>query len=170
MKNDSDTKPKGPLSKGKSPKDPYRKQKSRETELEGQLKKALADYQNLKRDMEKRLDFEGDMIKADLLRSVIEIADDVDLALDHVEDEKGWRDGIAQILEKFRSTIEEMGAEVIECSVGDAFDPRKHEAVGVIYGKEEDTIAQIVQNGYEIGEKVVRPTRVIVHKIITSKK
>lgn len=170
MKNVSNKKPKGTVSKeGKA--DAGKPDKpSREKELEGQLKKALADYQNLKRDMEKRLEFEGDLVKADLLRSVIEIADDIDLALDHTEDEKGWRDGVSQILEKFRATIEEMGAEVIACSKGDTFDPQIHEAVGVVYGDKDGKIAQVVQNGYIIGDKVVRPARVIVHKIKISTK
>ena len=57
--------------------------------LEIQLKKALSDYQNLKRDMDKRLDFEETMIRKSTMRSLIELADDIDLAIDSVEDERG---------------------------------------------------------------------------------
>lgn len=142
----------------------------REEELEVQLKQALADYQNLKREMEKRLEFEGEIVKADLLRSIIGIADDVDIAVDHVEDEKGWREGVTLILEKLRKTIEDMGAEMIDCKPGDSFDAQIHEAVGIVYENGKNgTVATVVQNGYRLNDIVVRPARVIVHKVNSKK-
>ena len=137
----------------------------REQELENQLKQALADYQNLKRDMQKRLDFEEEVIRADVLKSVIELADDIDLAVDHVDDEKGWREGVSMILEKFRKVIDDMGAEIMEVKPGDEFDPEIHEAVGVVYEGKDGTIASILQNGYKMGDIIVRPARVVVNKI-----
>lgn len=142
----------------------------REKELEIKLKKALADYQNLKRDMENRLQFEGELVKADVLRSIIDLADDIDIAVDHVEDEKGWREGVTLILEKFRVVIDDMGAEIIECKEGDVFDAKVHEAVGVVYEGEDGTIAKVIQNGYRFGDIIVRPARVIVNKINNKKK
>jgi molecular chaperone GrpE len=142
---------------------------TREEELENQLKQALADYQNLKRDMQKRLDFEEELIRADMLKSIIELADDIDVAVDHVEDEKGWREGVTMILEKFRKVIENVGAEIIETKQGDAFDADIHEAVGVVYEGEDGTIACVVQNGYRLGNIVVRPARVIVTKMNNKK-
>lgn len=136
----------------------------RETQLDNQLKQALADYQNLKRDMEKRLQFEGDIVRADILRSVIGIADDVDVALDHAADDKGWREGITNVLAKFRTVIESMGASMVECKPGDQFDAHVHEAIGVVYEGKEGTIAKVIQNGYKLGDMVVRPARVIVNK------
>lgn len=133
-------------------------------ELENKLKKALADYQNLKKDMDKRLDFESNLLRADLLRSVVDIADDIDVAIDHVKDEKGWREGVTMILEKFRSSIEGMGAEMIECKPGDQFNAELHEAIGVVYEGDPGTIAKVIQNGYRIGETIIRPSRVMVNK------
>ncbi|MDD3661494.1 MAG: nucleotide exchange factor GrpE [Candidatus Dojkabacteria bacterium] len=138
--------------------------------LDLQLKKTLSDYQHLKQDMDKRLDFERQMITADLLRSVIGIADDIDLAVDRVEDDKGWREGVTLILDKMRSVIQGMGAEMITVGQGDEFDPLLHEAVGVASGGAEGTIAQVLQNGYRIGDVIVRPARVLVYKMSSPKK
>jgi molecular chaperone GrpE len=140
--------------------------RDRVAHLELQLKQALADYQNLKRDMDKRLQFEGDLVRADVLRTLIGIADDVDIALSHKDggDENGWREGIVMILQKMQSVVEQSGARKIECDVGDMFDPRLHEAVGVLYEGKDGTIAKIVQNGYTLGDVMVKPVRVIVNK------
>lgn len=141
-----------------------------EAELESKLKKTLADYQNLKKDMKKQLDFEGSLIRVDLLRSIIGLADDIDVAVDHVNDEKGWREGVTMILEKFRTVIEDIGAEMIECKSGDKFNAVEHEAVGVVNEGKDGRIAKVVQNGYRLNNIVIRPVRVIVNKIIDKKK
>lgn len=139
---------------------------ARIAQLEVQLKQALADYQNLKRDMDKRMQIGGDLVRADVLRSVIGIADDIDIALAHSagKDEKNWRDGVEFILRKMQGAIEQSGARRIECTTGDVFDPRFHEAVGVLHEGKDGTIAQVVQNGYALGDVIVRPVRVIVNK------
>ncbi|MBN1618092.1 nucleotide exchange factor GrpE [Candidatus Dojkabacteria bacterium] len=139
-------------------------------ELELQLKKSLADYQNLKREMDKRLDFETSLLRTDLVRQVINVADDIDMAVDRVTDEKGWRDGILQILEKFRSVITNLGAEIIECKKGDKFDANVHEAIGTLNEGKDGHIARVIQSGYKIGDIIIRPTRVIVSKANSTKK
>jgi molecular chaperone GrpE len=138
--------------------------------LESQLRGALSDYQNLKREMEKRLDLERNLIRRELVEDVIGLADDIDIAIDHVEDEKGWREGVSQILEKFRKTIKDMGAEIIKCKPGDKFDSSIHEAVAVSDKGKDGTIQTVVQNGYRVGDIVIRPARVIVNKISNKKK
>ncbi len=144
------------------------RENNRENELENQLKQALSDYHNLKREMDKRLDFEQMMIRKDLVNQVIGLADDIDMALDHTEDEKGWREGVSAILEKFHGVISDLGAEIIETKPGDKFDTDMHEAVGVVSAgvqkKDDGKVTKIVQNGYKIGDVVIRPVRVIVNK------
>ncbi len=143
---------------------PKNEDKKRIEELEIQLKTALSDFQNMKRDMEKRLEFERLLVKSDLLKSVICLADDIDLAMDNAKEEKGWKEGLTIILEKFKKTIGEMGAEVIAVKDGDKFDASVHEAVGVVDGEKEGTIAKVLQNGYRMGEVIIRPARVLVIK------
>ena len=114
--------------------------------------------------MDGRLAFEEQVIRSDLLKEIIGIADDIDMAIDHAQDEKGWREGVTHILEKFRTVIEGMGAKMIECKEGDEFDANRHEAVGVAHGGKDNTIATVLQNGYILGDVVVRPARVMVNK------
>jgi len=139
-------------------------------ELEIQLKKALADYQNLKKDMEKSLEFENSLIRAGVLRSLVAIADDIDVAMDHVDDEKGWRDGVSLILDKFRTVMEDLGARMIEVMEGEEFDANKHEAVGVVPDGDAGKIAKVLQSGYMYGDMVVRPARVLVYKMSSDSK
>lgn len=139
-------------------------QKRRIEQLETQLKIALSDYQNFKRDQERKLEFERQLIKCQTLRDVVEVADDIDMAMDNQNSEQSWRDGIALILEKFRKIISEMGAEVIPASEGEAFNSNIHEAVGIAHGGPDNTIAKILQNGYKVGDIIVRPVRVLVNK------
>jgi len=138
--------------------------KAKSDELENQLKKALSDYQNLKRDMTKRLDFEEAMIRKGVMRELIELADDIDMAMDSVHDEKGWREGVSNILNKFYTVIAGIGGQMIEVKKGDNFDPEKHEAVGTVSEGEDGKIVKVVQNGYTLNDMVVRPSRVIVCK------
>ncbi|MEA3357707.1 MAG: nucleotide exchange factor GrpE [Patescibacteria group bacterium] len=138
---------------------------NREKQLEENLKKALADFQNLQKGMEKRLDFERSLIKVEVMRGLVDLADDIDVAIDHIDDEKGWREGVGQILEKFRVVIGDLGAEIIKCKRGDKFDTNIHEAVGVVNKRPDGLIASVIQNGYKIEDVVVRPSRVIVNKI-----
>jgi len=114
-------------------------------ELENQLKQALSDYQSLKRDMEKRLQFEGEMVRADVLRSVIGIADDMDIALSHKEgaDEKSLEgrngDDFAEDAVYRRANW----ARRIECAIGDVFDVPPHEAVGIVNEGKDGTIDRL---------------------------
>ena len=145
------------------------KHDNREKQLEESLKKVMADYQNLQKEMEKKLEFETSLIKSEVVHNMINLADDIDVAIDHIDDEKGWRIGVSQILEKFRAVIETLGAEIIKCKKGDRFDSNIHEAVGVVNEGKEDSVARLVQNGYKINDIVVRPARVIVNKISKKK-
>ena len=67
-------------------------------------------------------------------------------------------------------SIEDIGAEIIECKPGDVFDAEVHEAIGVVHeGKKDGTVATVVQNGYRLGDIIVRPARVIVNKVSNNK-
>ncbi len=146
------------------------KQPNKEKELEEKLLKALADFQNLQRDMAKRLDVERTLIRVDILKSILNLADDIDLAVAHSENDNSLKEGILMIKNKFQKIVADLGASIIDCKAGDNFDPFLHEAIGVVDGEKDGTINQIVQNGYKLGEIVIRPTRVLVNKLINNKK
>lgn len=139
------------------------KKKKKVEDLENKLKVALSDYQNLKKEMDNRLDFEEKMIRRSIIRDLIELSDDINMAME-CKDEDGWKEGVTQILSKFHGVITGMGGEIMKVEEGDKFDSEKHEAVATTDKGEPGTISKIVQRGYLVGDMVVRPARVIVVK------
>lgn len=141
-------------------------------DIESKMMKALADYANLERDMVKRNDIALGQLKVGVAREIITIIDDVNYAikakeaLNINEEVQTWIDGLLATLNKLNKSLEVLGITSMECNVGEIFNSSLHEAVGVVYEGAPGTIAQVVQQGFVIGEErnVVRPARVIVCK------
>jgi molecular chaperone GrpE len=69
-------------------------------------------------------------------------------------------DGIRLIHRKFQALLEMVGVEEIQAD-GQTFDPAQHEAVSQGPGDENKVIA-VVQKGYRLGDRVIRPAMVVV--------
>ena len=125
--------------------------------LENQLKRALADYQNL----EKRIEAEKlDWIKLankDLLLRLLPGLDNLILAEKHTRDE-----GVKLSIKHFLDIFDEIGVKRIE-ALGKDFDPKFMEAVGTAEG-EENKVVEEIRAGYTLFETVLRPAQVIVGK------
>ena len=136
--------------------------------LENQLKKALADYTNLDRDMEKRLEIRAVQLKIGIATELMSIIDTAQLAISAKEnlvlegDILAWSDGVTAILSQIEKTLETLGISKIEVNAGDRFDSNIHEALAMVNEGEKGTIHQVVARGYKLGDYVVRPVRVIV--------
>jgi molecular chaperone GrpE len=136
--------------------------------LENQLKKALADYANLERDMDKRIEVRSLQMKLQIARTLMNVLDDVSLAteagkkLQLADDAKAWADGISATLMDIEKAVNEFGIAKMEVKAGDAYNSSMHEAVGTVNEGEKGKIHELVQPGYILGEVVVRPARVIV--------
>jgi len=129
--------------------------------LENQLKRALADYQNL----EKRIASEkSSWILAsnkNLLLRLLPGLDSLLLAEIHTQDE-----GVKLSIKHFLDILENEGVKKIE-TVGKDFDPNLMEAVGTVEG-EENKVVEEVRTGYMLFDQVLRPAQVIVGKSATS--
>lgn len=110
-----------------------------------------------------------DRIAADrerLLRAFLAIADDLARALstDGI-DAESLRQGVDITYQSLMRLLDQEGAEPIQAQ-GQPFDPAWHEAVGTVphqeAGVEPDTVVEVVQPGYRIGERLLRPAQVIV--------
>ena len=77
--------------------------------------------------------------------------------------EDSWADGIELIKRKLQSILEAEGVKRIEAE-GAVFDPNFHEAISTepVDGLESGRVVAIVQNGYMLGDRVVRPAQVRV--------
>lgn len=137
-------------------------------EITNQLKKALADYSNLERDIEKRVETRGLQIKLQIAQTLINVLDDISLAIDNSKDlqateEVGrWMEGVKATLLDVEKALVAFNISRVEVKKGDLFDSSQHEALGTVQEGEAGTIYDIVQPGYRLNDVIVRPARVIV--------
>ena len=103
-----------------------------------------------------------------LLRKLLPVVDDFRRALDTLPEslsKLSWVEGVLLVSHKLSSVLESEGVKTIE-SAGQEFDPRYHEAVTSeeVPGYAEGQIISEVQQGYSIGDWVLRPALVRVAK------
>jgi len=125
--------------------------------------RAAADYQNFKRRVEDERSEAARLANAALIINMLPLIDDLDRALKNVDSHLAgltWVDGIRLIYRKFQALLEMAGVEEIEAD-GQTFDPSKHEAVSQAPG-EENKVISVVQKGYRLGDRVIRPAMVVV--------
>ena len=128
--------------------------------------RAAADYANLKRRSEADRERDLDRAREVLLGRVVELADDFDLALDHLPPEVSdtpWLEGIAAIDRKLRALLEREGVSPIE-ALGRPFDPNEHEALSHVAGSgaPEGEVLLEIRRGYRLRDRVLRPALVAV--------
>lgn len=128
--------------------------------------RALAEFQNYRR----RTDEERESLKSFLLTGVMEsllpIVDNFGRAVDSMNassDIDKLRDGISGIHRQLASVLEKYGVEEIAAD-GATFDPNMHNAVMRVEdtGAPADTVVEVLQPGYTIGGRVLRPALVKV--------
>jgi molecular chaperone GrpE len=128
--------------------------------------RAAADYANLKRRSEADRERDLDRARETLLSRVVELADDFDLALEHLPPEardNPWLEGIVAIDRKLRALLEREGVTPIE-ALGRPFDPNEHEALSHVAGSgaPEGEIVLEIRRGYLLRDRVLRPALVAV--------
>jgi molecular chaperone GrpE len=101
-----------------------------------------------------------------VLRSFLQVADDLERVLNADEvDVKSLRQGVSLTYQTLLRLLAQEGVEPIQ-AVGQPFDPAWHEAVGTIpyqnAGVEPNTVVELEQEGYRLGDRLLRPARVIV--------
>lgn len=101
-----------------------------------------------------------------LLRAFLRVADDLQRALSaDGTDAESLRQGINLTHQSMMQLMNREGAEPIQAK-GEPFDPTWHEAVGTVPHEqarvEPDTVVEVVQEGYRLGDRLLRPARVVV--------
>jgi len=123
------------------------------------LQRLQAEYVNYRRRVERDREAVRDTALANVLTNLLPVLDDIGRARDHGELEGGFK-SVAEALE---AIVEKLGLERFG-EPGEPFDPNVHEALMHQHSPDvtEPTAVQILQPGYRIGERVVRPARVAV--------
>ena len=135
------------------------------------LQRARADYINLKRDVDKSNAKLGKFAKEKVLTDLFPVLDAFDMAIGNKEVwekvEKNWRIGIEYIHSQLLKVLDENNVYIID-NPKEAFDPEKHEPLETIETddkKQDNIVAQIIQKGYVLGDRVLRSAKVKVYKI-----
>jgi molecular chaperone GrpE len=126
-------------------------------------RRAVAEFQNYKKRVDRDRESDKAIMKGDLIKRVLPVLDDLERALQNRPDDEAWADGIELIKRKLQSILEAEGLKRIEAE-GTAFDPNFHEAISyeAADGLESGHVIAVVQNGYMMGDYVVRPAMVRV--------
>jgi len=127
-----------------------------------------ADFDNYRKRVVRDRDQEKQNITVDILKKYLDIYDDLDLAMKNApqsEEVKQWKDGIAMILKKMHKILETEGIEPISKDMK-FFDPQFHEAISHEDNPdfESGQIIEIIKQGYQIENRVIRPALVRVAK------
>lgn len=127
-----------------------------------------ADFSNYRKRVERDRDLNRINILVEILRTYLDVLDDLERALKNMPEEiasSSWSGGLELILQKLDKLLEKEGVEEIDAE-GKAFNPDIHEAISVEENsdKESEEIIEVVQKGYKLGERVIRPARVRVAK------
>ena len=95
--------------------------------------------------------------KADAVAKMLPIYDNLERALNQPTEDAAYKKGVEMTMNELVKIFTALGVEIFG-NAGDAFDPNLHNAVMHIDSEElgENTIAQVFQKGFKIGEKIVR--------------
>lgn len=134
-------------------------------ELLEALQRERADAVNQRRRHDEQVSQLKTMVKAQVISELLPAIDNLERALKHVPNELKDNDyvkGVQSTVKQFDKTLQDIGVERIK-TVGEVFDPNKHEAVGMEDGDGEvEVICEELQSGYKLGDEVIRHAMVKV--------
>jgi molecular chaperone GrpE len=127
---------------------------------------ALADLENHKRRTRRDIDSMVNARRRSILERFLPVLDNLERALKFESSSDALREGLEQTLRGFEAALRHEGVREIEIE-GRPFDPRLAEAIGTTHageGVDDETVAEVAQKGYTLGDELLRPAKVIVAK------
>ncbi len=133
-------------------------------DLKGRLGRLAADFENYRRRTQEDVaQAEGQGVSK-AAEAMMPVFDDVQRALSiGSEDASKLIPGLQAVQNKVLTIFAGLGLEATG-HAGETFDPQWHEAIQVVAGDNDDQITQVYQTGFRMGDKLVRPARVVVSK------
>jgi molecular chaperone GrpE len=154
--------------------DPIAVLEAEKADLKDKLLRLMADMENLRRRTEREIADARTYAVANFARDMLNVADNIRRAIESVPEEasktaegafKGLIDGIDLTERDLLKNLERHGVKRLDPQ-GQKFDPNLHQAMFEIPNAEvpNGTVLQVVQSGYVIGDRVLRPALVGVSK------
>ena len=116
-----------------------------------------ADYDNFRKRTIKEKEQSYGNGKADAIEKLLPVYDNLERALNQPTEDEAYKKGVEMTMTQLVNIFSGLGVEIFG-NVGDAFDPNIHNAVMHVEDEsvEENTITQVFQKGFKLGEKIVR--------------
>ncbi len=126
------------------------------TEHDNYLRLA-AEYDNYRKRTLKEKEASYANGKADAVSKLLPVYDDLERALNQPTEDAAYKKGVEMTMQELVKILTSLGVEIFGAA-GDSFDPNLHNAVMHIESEEagENTITQVFQKGFKLGDKIVR--------------
>lgn len=126
-----------------------------------------ADFENFKRRTAQEKEQLAGFVKGDVMKDLFSVLDNFEraLAVPTTPETKAFLDGFVMIHQNLMAMLSKHGLAVIE-AVGQPFDPNFHQAIMRVESDEypDDTVCEVLQTGYTVDGRTVRPAMVkVVH-------
>src|SRR6266850_2643777 len=130
-----------------------------------------ADFDNYKKRASQDTDRRAAAQKESLIRDLLPVIDNLEraVAAESATSPAHLRDGVRMTLQQLQQLLRRHGVET-EDTVGQTFDPYRHEALrtGRDPSQPDDTVLEVYQPGYYLGQNVLRPATVVVNDLSQS--
>lgn len=138
------------------------------TQFKSLLQRVQADFINYRKRVEEEQKEQLKNASSRIILRILPILDDFKLAVDHAaqtESAGPWLEGMQMIQRKLQALLESEGVSQIT-ALGKAFDPFEHEALAYREGTDqpEGQVVLVVNEGYKLNGRVIRPAQVIIAK------
>ena len=143
--------------------------KKEASEATERMLRLQADWDNYRRRTAAERLAEKERAAEKLVTDLLPVIDDIERAIEHAGVTEGdtqfqqFVDGVSAVHAKMLGVLEKEGVEPID-PAGEPFEPLAHQAVGRVEDKDayDETVAQVYQKGYRMGDKVIRTAMVTV--------
>ena len=125
--------------------------------------RSQAEFINYKNRIQRDREIDYLTMKGDIIKKILPVLDDLERSLAHRPEDSAWVNGMELIARKFQTILDNEGVKRIEAA-GQSFDPNFHEAISSEPNEDVESghIIEVVQNGYMLGDRVIRPAMVRV--------
>lgn len=138
-------------------------------EKDQEFKRALADYHNVLARSQREISQAQTYGLQSFVKALLPTLDTFEQAIASAQQEpinvKAMMDGVTMTFDMTTKALKDFGIEAID-PMGHAFDPDQHEAISAQPTSDhpENTVVQVVQKGYTIKDRILRPALVVVSK------
>lgn len=145
-------------------KDQFNKLEEKYNKIEHTYQRLLADYENTKRRNAKEVMEARNKGKIEVIENILDIVDNFERSMQFDAGTEEFKNGMTMLLKMFNERLEAVGLEEVRHE--GELDPNIHQAIAVENNEklDDDIITEVLQKGYRVEDKVVRPAMVKVNK------